>query len=94
MKDTYDKMGIFSKKIFNKSDSVGHILKLKEEADEVINEPTDIIEYADCFLCLFAAAYKAGFSYEDITKACEDKFKILKDRKWEISNSGLYQHIK
>ncbi|MCK9445841.1 DUF550 domain-containing protein [bacterium] len=94
MKEIYNKMGEFSVKVFNKNNSIDHIRKLKDEADELINDPLDITEYADCFLCLFASAYKAGFTHDEILKACDDKYHILLNRKWEILPNGMYQHIK
>ena len=87
-------MGKFSVEVFIENDSIDHITKLKEEADEIIENPSDIFEYADCFLCLYASAYKAGFTHDEIVKACEDKFEILKQRKWEKLSNGMYQHIK
>ena len=94
MKELYNKMGEFSVNVFNENNAIDHINKLKDEADEIIDNPSDIFEYADCFLCLYASAYKAGFSYDEIMMACKDKFEILKNRKWELLPSGMYQHIK
>ena len=83
----------FSIDVFHESNEVGHLEKLKVEADEAIEHSDDIFEYADCLLTLFAASSKAGFTFEDITKASEEKLEILKKRKWKIGDNGLYQHI-
>ena len=71
-----------------------HINKLKIEADEILSDPGDLFEYSDCLLALFAAAYKAGFTYENIEDASRIKLEILKSRKWGKLDDGTYQHIK
>lgn len=92
MKDVYYNMGEFSVEIFHDALSEDHLLKLQHEAEEAITEPNDIYEYADCILALFAAAYKAGFTFEQFQQATEDKFEILKTRKWKKKEDGTYQH--
>jgi len=93
MKEIYEKMGKFAVDVFYDSTSIGHLKKMKDEADEAIENPDDIFEYADCMLALFAAAYKSGFSFEDISNATKEKFEILKTRKWTKDSDGTYQHI-
>jgi len=93
MKEIYEGMGKFSTEVFHDSTSVGHLMKLKIEADEAIEQPDDIFEYADCMLALFASIYKAGFTFDDITKASKEKLEILKTRTWGINDDGMYQHI-
>jgi hypothetical protein len=90
----YDEMGIFSVETFIGSDSVGHLLKLKEETDEAIESPTDIEEYSDCLLCLFAACSKAGFTFEEVIDSSFDKLKELRLRTWIKRDDDLYQHVK
>lgn len=97
MRDLFNNMGEFSVDVFEKASSIDHLIKLKAEADEAILEPNDITEYSDCLLALFAAAYKSGFSFEDLEKSTENKFEVLKVRKWKIledgTSSNIYQHI-
>ena len=88
----FDFMGQFAVKTFPDAGSIEHLKKLKIEADEAIEEPKDIIEYADCLLALFGAAYKAGFSYNQLIEASKTKFEIVKSRKWEKLSDGTYQH--
>jgi hypothetical protein len=92
--ETFLNMGKFSVEVMPDATSIGHLRKLKKEADEAIEDPKDIFEYADCLLALFAAAYKSGFSFEDLAIASEQKLEILKTRKWKKTDDGLYQHIK
>jgi len=94
MKEVYYKMGEFSVDVMPDATPIEHLLKLKHEAQEAIDEPGDIVEYADCLLALYAAAYKSGFTYEELRKAGEEKIEVLKTRKWRRIEDGTYQHIK
>lgn len=85
-------MGEFAVKTFPEAGSIEHLKKLKIEADEAIQDPKDIIEYSDCLLALFGAAYKAGFSYNQLIEASQSKFEIVKTRKWKKLSDGTYQH--
>lgn len=89
----YSEFGEWTKKTFPDAHSVEHLIKLKEEADEAIAKPSDITEYADCLGAIFGAAYKSGFSFDDLKTAFIKKFEINKSRKWLKSKNGTYQHI-
>ena len=88
----FNAMGKFAVEQFPDAGSIEHLKKLKHEADEAIAEPQNLVEYADCLLALFGAAYKAGFTYEDLLKASEGKFEIVKKRNWKRLDDGTYQH--
>jgi len=90
----FNEMGEFSVKTFTGATAKGHLRKLKEEADEAIEDPTDIKEYADCLMALFGAAYKAGFTYDSLIQAGKEKLEINKSRKWVKLENEIYQHIK
>lgn len=90
----FDQMGIFAKERFPNAGSIEHLLKLKQEADEAIKSPKDITEYADCLLALFGAAHKAGFTFKQLLFASNQKFKVVKQRKWERLEDGTYQHCR
>jgi len=94
MNKIFREMGEFSTEVFHDATSSDHINKLKIEADEILSDPGDLFEYSDCLLALFAAAYKAGFTYENIEDASRIKLEILKSRKWGKLDDGTYQHIK
>lgn len=89
----YTEMGEFARATFPDAGSVEHLLKLKKETDEAISAPHDSIEYADCLLCLFGAAHKAGFTYERLLSVAKAKLGVLKEREWEKKPDGTYQHI-
>lgn len=60
----------------------GPLLHLKKEVDEVLENPADIIKYADCIFLVYDAARRAGFSYEQLEQACFEKLQINKARAW------------
>lgn len=93
-KKLYNEIGEWSKKAFPKADSINYLEKLKQEAQEAIEEPKDVYEYADCFIALTAAAYKAGIDFTEMINAINDKLEICKEREWELLPDGTYQHIK
>lgn len=93
-RNIYESLGDISLKVFPQAGPIEHLRKLKEEADEAIEDTSDIMEYVDCLLALYAAAYKAGFTYEEMVNSSSDKMEIIKQRKWIIREDGIYQHIK
>ena len=88
----FDAMGKFAVEKFPDARSIEHLKKLKHEADEAIAEPQNLVEYADILLALFGAAYKAGFTYEQLLEASEGKFEIVQKRTWIRLADGTYQH--
>lgn len=90
----YNEFGQWTKATFPNAGSVKHLIKLKEEVNEAIEAPNDIMEYADCMGGLFGAAYKAGFTFDDLFDAWNKKFQINKTRKWQVNKNGTYSHIK
>lgn len=90
--ELYNKMGEWSKKVFPDAGSVEHLKKLQQEAKESAEAPDDLIEYADCFLCLIAAAYKQGFTFDQFMQAAFEKFAIVQTREWNKQPDGTYQH--
>lgn len=55
-------------------------------------DPTE--EYADCLMCLFDSAGRAGISVEDITRAFEKKLQKNKARVWKRNDDNTYSHVK
>ena len=89
----FESVGTWSKKTFPKAGAKEHLLKLKQEADEAIADPTDIYEYCDILIPLFAAANKAGFTAEMLLNCSFEKLEILKGRTWEEKADGTHQHV-
>jgi hypothetical protein len=90
----FEYVGYLSYKLFPKSGAIEHILKLKQEADEVIKEPNKLEEYADCLFALIAASKKAGFEYDELLRATFKKARINENREWKLMPDGTHQHIK
>jgi hypothetical protein len=61
---------------------IGALKHLAKEAQEAQNDPTDIIEYADCLFLTIDAARRAGFSWRQLLDAAFQKLAINKTRTW------------
>jgi hypothetical protein len=73
----------------------GPLLHLKKEVDEVLENPTDIVEYADCIFLVYDAARRAGFSYGQLEQACFEKLRINKARTWPKPTSNQpVEHVR
>jgi hypothetical protein len=94
MKRLYSEIDEFVKDTFPEATARDHLLKLKHEADEAREMPADITEYADCIICIFGAAAKSGFSYNDLIYVVDHKLRLLKNKDWEKLPDGTYQSIK
>jgi len=85
---------------FKKATALSKLAHLKEELQELTNDvendkPEKILEFADCFILLFGAAASAGFTYENIQEAIEEKMNINYRRKWGKPNEfGYVKHEK
>lgn len=66
----------------------GALEHLKLEAQECIDAPDDLVEYADCFLLLIDALRRAGFTIEQLLDAAIDKQKICETREWDVESAG------
>jgi len=67
--------------------------KLREELEELLKNPDDNLEWADCLICFLDAAWRKGYSFEDLLDFAIQKLDINKKRKWQKRNDGIYQHI-
>lgn len=73
---------------------LGPLRHLKEEVEEVLAAPDDLLEYVDCIFLLFDAARRAGFSYEELLQGCYRKLEINKARKWgPKTRDGAVKHV-
>lgn len=88
MKEYWEAHKEWSEKTFGLGGPKGSIEHLKLEVEEVLENPQDIIEFADCQMLLYDAVRRAGFTYEEFWDACWKKLEICKKRKWKKSNPG------
>jgi hypothetical protein len=90
-----DDIGVFTDKTFGESTPRSKALHLAEEAHEVAEDPSDIIEWADCTILLLDGLRKAGFTTQDLYDAVLRKMEINKNRKWgEKDADGVVRHVK
>lgn len=87
----------FSSKTFGPKSKRGCIYplkKLREELEELIAQPKDKMEWADCMLCILDASWRAGYTFEDLVGFCIKKLEINKKRKFIRDGDGLFKHVK
>lgn len=96
----------WSLKNFPDATHLSSLEKLKEEIKEVAKElkyldkfpdqdPVNLPEeYADCLMCLFDSAGRAGVSVEDIFESFAEKLEINKNRVWKKNPDNTYSHVK
>lgn len=89
----YQFIGNLSYRLFPEAGPIEHMKKLKQEADEVIENPKDLEEYADCMFALISACVKAGFSYKELDEATYKKACINENRRWKLMQDGTHKHI-
>jgi len=73
---------------------IAPLLHLQEEVVELIENPADTMEWADCMLLLLDAAWRKGWTMDDLLEFCIQKLEINKKRKWKKKANGVYNHIK
>jgi hypothetical protein len=87
--------GEWSDATFGARSPLGPLHHLKKEVEEVIDDPGDIEEYADCGLLLMDALRLAGFTMDDLYDAMWLKFEKNKNRTWGIPDEyGCSEHIR
>ena len=94
MEALYNKIARMAQDLFPDATSIDHIKKLKEEAQEVISDPSDEEEYADCLIALIAGAAKQGINWNDLKQITYKKVNKNYDRDWKKDSDGVYSHVK
>ena len=92
--ELYNQIGEFARNTYKNADYYSFMEKLKEEIKEVIENPDDISEYADCIIVLFSACGKRNIPYSELVKTIKEKFEINKNREWYEIKPGIYKHVK
>lgn len=101
MEQTFEKLYVehaeFSDKTFGKSRSFyGPLQHLQKEVKELLENPSDDHEYADCLLLLIDAYRRKGGTAHRLLNACFEKLEINKERKWpdQPDENGVFEHVK
>jgi phosphoribosyl-ATP pyrophosphohydrolase len=101
-KKQFQQVTCWQTKTFGEGSPISRLHHLKEEIDETIVELEQnkskkdlIIEYADCIMLLYGSAFSAGFTYEELSRAIDEKLKINKKRQWgTATENGIINHIR
>jgi hypothetical protein len=86
----------FSHSTFGTPESRGcaaPLLHLKEEVQELIDNPDDEMEWADCWLLFLDAASRKGYSVDDLVDFGNKKLEINKLRSWKKREDGVFKHV-
>lgn len=97
----------WSFKTFPEATPRSSLLKLQDEVKEVLKEISQLeknpdgdeglgrlsMEYADCLMCLFDSAGRAGLSIEELFESFSEKLEINKNRIWKKNSDNTYSHI-
>ena len=67
---------------------IGALKHLQAEAQEAIDQPADITEYADCYLLIMDAARRAGFAFPQLIDAAVAKHRVCEGRNWPKPETG------
>lgn len=68
-------------------------LKTAEEANELADNPDDIVEWADVAICLVAVAMDKRWSVDELTAAISGKNTRNARRTWARGPEGTYRHV-
>jgi hypothetical protein len=83
MRALWDEIAGWSRATFGADDErgpLGSLKHLKKEADEAIDRPQDVLEFADCLILVFDAARRAGFSLDILEHAALYKMALNRQR--------------
>lgn len=85
----------FATETFNYQSPNPAIHHLAKEVIELVEQPYDLEEYADCLLILLHALDLAGHSLPDLLKKAWEKHEKNKKRKWGKPDvNGVIEHIR
>lgn len=78
----------WSDRNFGTGGPVGSLKHLSAEALEAAEDPTDIIEYADCMFLMMDSLHRGGFTWEQLNEAMAKKMAILQKRTYNKTPEG------
>ncbi len=68
---------------------IGALKHLQKEADEAMDDPSDVMEYADMLLLLIDSARRAGHTWDGLVNAADEKLHtVLKSRTYPKPKDG------
>jgi Protein of unknown function (DUF550) len=80
----------------NERGPIGPLKHLAKEVAEVLQDPTDLMEFVDCLFLIFDSTRRAGFTFEELRDAAWKKLEINKARKWQTPPKGdeAIEHVR
>lgn len=87
----------WSVKTYERSTALSCMLHLKRECEEVLEEKDkqkQLVEFADCAMCLLSAVAREGFTAEQLVEAIAAKAEINYKRTWKLNEDNTYSHVK
>ena len=83
----------WSRETFKDSTMESNLAHLRDEIDEIEQNPDDIEEWADVILLYMNGASLAGHTMDDILEAAYKKYEKNINRKWGIPDDrGVVKH--
>jgi hypothetical protein len=75
---------------------IGPLKHLAKEVAEVMQDPTDLMEFVDCLFLIFDSTRRAGFTFAELRAAAWKKLEINKARKWQAPPKGdeAIEHVR
>lgn len=67
---------------------IGPLKHLIKEVQETMEDPSNIVEWADCMIILFDGCRRAGHTFRDLVGAMRGKHQVNVTRKWPKADSG------
>jgi len=93
LRELQDTIGQWSEVTFDDTGPLPKIHHLKREVDELLAEPYERFEYADCLILLVDAARKAGLSADALLATAFEKMEVNKQRTWVEDEHGISHHL-
>lgn len=88
----WDEQAGWSRAVFGSDEErgpAGPLKHLLKEAQEALDDPSDVIEIIDCLFLVFDAARRAGLTYDQVVELAFHKLEINRARKWPAPTSSL-----
>lgn len=90
-----DEWMAWGKRQFPHATAATQLAHLRQEVEELIGDPNDLMEYADVFALMLSALYSSGYSFEDLVGAMREKLVINQSRNWGPANEfGFVEHVR
>ena len=91
-----DEIGEWADETFGpKSSPRPALLHLQKEVQEVLDNPDDKVEYADCLMILLDAYRNAGGTADELVAIAFNKLEVNKQREWgPPDENGVCEHVR